>query len=498
MEDLEQNIEEVEQEEKKDETLEIVKKRIAIRNIIIVAISNIISLAAGVLTGFLLPKIMDKVDYSSYKTFTLYTSYIGVLHFGICDGIYLKYAGSTYDELEKSKFGVFTRFFFIVETIIAALVILVGIFFLQGVYKFTAIFVGVNILAYNATTYYELISQATQRFKLVSLRNVIRASILVVVIGILAALYFFKGFQPSYYLYTTIFISINIVLMTWYIITYRKITFGHFDKFSTHKQEIKGLYKVGFILLICNFITQILFIVDQQFVNILFDEYDFANYAFAYSLVQLILVAINAVSVVIYPTLNKTSDENVKSNYSVLNTYLLVFMSFAIIAYYPLHWFVGFFLENYTESLPIFRIILPGILISASITAIKANIYKKLRHIVLFLIMALIMLAFSIGINIAAYAMFKSMMAISIATVITNAIWYIITELFLIIKYKVKWVKNLVFIILVISAYYLLYLVPNVYIAGVIYLAVVTILVLILFRKEMKEALKIFLKRKEK
>lgn len=497
MEDLEQN-KEVEQEEKADETKELIKKRIAIRNIIIVAISNIISLAAGVLTGFLLPKIMDKVDYSSYKTFTLYTSYIGVLHFSICDGIYLKYAGSTYDELEKSKFGVFTRFFYIVETILSAITILVGVFFLQGVYKFTAIFVGVNILAYNAITYYELISQATQRFKLVSLRNVIRASILIVVIGILSALYFFNGFKPSYYLYTTIFLSINIVLMLWYMITYRKITFGHFDTFKQHKTELKGLYKVGFILLICNFITQVLFIVDQQFVNILFDEIDFANYAFAYSLVQLILVAINAVSVVIYPTLNKTSDENVKSNYSIINTYLIVFMSLAIVVYYPLHWFVGFFLNNYVESLPIFRIILPGILISASITAIKANIYKKLKHIPLFLIMALIMLAFSIGINFAAYFMFKSMFAISVATVITNAIWYIVTELFLIIKYKVKWVKNFIFLILIIAAYYLVYLVPNIYIGGAIYFVVLIILVAILFRNEMKEALKIFIKKKEK
>ena len=495
MEDLEQNVEEVKEEEK-DETLELVKKRIAIRNIIIVAISNIISLAAGVLTGFLLPKIMDKVDYSSYKTFTLYTSYIGVLHFGICDGIYLKYAGSTYDELEKSKFGAFTRFFFIVETFLSVVVILAGLIFLHGVVKFTVIFVGINILAYNATTYYELISQATQRFKLVSLRNVIRASILILVIGILAIMYYFNDFRPSYYLYTSIFISLNIVLMLWYIITYRKITFGHFDKIKTHKTEIKGLYKVGFVLLICNFITQVLFIVDQQFVNILFSEQDFADYAFAYSLVQLILVAINAVSVVIYPTLNKTSDENIKSNYSVLNTYLLVFMSFAVIVYYPLHWFVNFFLQNYTASLPIFRIILPGIIISSSITAIKANIYKKLKHIGLFLIIALSMLAFSILINIVAYIMFKSMLAISIATVITNAIWYIVTELILIIKYKVKWVKNLVFLIILITAYYLLYLVPNIYIAGAIYFVILIGLVANFFRKETKEALKVFFKRK--
>ena len=490
-------MEEIEQKEK-DEAIEIVKKRIAIKNIIIVAISNLISLAAGVLTGFLLPKIMDKVDYSSYKTFTLYTSYIGFLHFGICDGIYLKYAGSTYDELDKSKFGAFTRFFYIVETVLSVFVILAGLLFFQGVTRITIIFIGVNILAYNATIYYELISQATQRFKLVSLRNLIRASVLVLTIGVLSILYYTNDFHPSYELYTSIFISINIILMICYVFTYRKITFGKFDKISTHKSELKSIYRVGIVLLTCNFITQVLFVIDQQFVNALFDEFEFADYAFAYSLVQLILVAINAVSVVIYPTLNKTSNDNIQSNYSVLNTYILVFMSFAIVAYYPLHWFIGFFLDNYSGSLPIFRIILPGILISASITAIKANIYKKLKHIPTFLAMAIAMLLFSVGINFAAYYMFKSMTAISVATVITNAIWYIITELFLIIKYKVKWVKNFIFLIIVISIFYLVYLIPNIYIAGLVYFVSIIPLVLVLFRNEMKEALKVFTKRKAK
>ena len=72
-----------------------------ILNIVKVSSSNIIQLFSGVLIGFLLPRIIGKIDYGYYKTLTLYTSYIGLFALGITDGIYLKFCGKKYDELDK-------------------------------------------------------------------------------------------------------------------------------------------------------------------------------------------------------------------------------------------------------------------------------------------------------------------------------------------------------------------------------------------------------------
>ena len=93
-----------------------------LKNIIIVLISNIISVISGVLIGFLIPKMMGVSEYGYYKTFTLYSSYIGILHFGFTDGIYLKFAGKKYEELDKEKFRTYTKFLFIMEAIITVLV----------------------------------------------------------------------------------------------------------------------------------------------------------------------------------------------------------------------------------------------------------------------------------------------------------------------------------------------------------------------------------------
>ena len=81
------------------------------KSILKVASSNLIYLLSSILVGFLLPKIIGVTNYGYYKTFTLYATYIGLFQIGIVDGIYLKYGGKTYDELDKSTFNFYSKFF---------------------------------------------------------------------------------------------------------------------------------------------------------------------------------------------------------------------------------------------------------------------------------------------------------------------------------------------------------------------------------------------------
>ena len=45
------------------------------KNIIKVAVSNLFTILAGVLVGFIIPKMMGTTDYGYYKIFTLYIFY---------------------------------------------------------------------------------------------------------------------------------------------------------------------------------------------------------------------------------------------------------------------------------------------------------------------------------------------------------------------------------------------------------------------------------------
>ena len=111
------------------------RKKNIFYNILKVSLSNIFKLIAGILVGFLLPKLIGVTDYGYYKTFTLYASYVGLFHFGLADGIYLKFGDKNYEELNKKDFRYYSQFYFIVELIISIVVTLITYTIFVGEYK---------------------------------------------------------------------------------------------------------------------------------------------------------------------------------------------------------------------------------------------------------------------------------------------------------------------------------------------------------------------------
>ena len=64
--------------------------------------SNLISLIISTLVVLVIPRIIGVEDYGFWQLYLFYSSYIGFLHFGWNDGIYLRYGGEEYDDLDKA------------------------------------------------------------------------------------------------------------------------------------------------------------------------------------------------------------------------------------------------------------------------------------------------------------------------------------------------------------------------------------------------------------
>lgn len=54
------------------------------RGMIDVFFANAFSLLLGLVTGFIMPKMLSVDSYAGIKTYQLYVSYIGFFAFGIC------------------------------------------------------------------------------------------------------------------------------------------------------------------------------------------------------------------------------------------------------------------------------------------------------------------------------------------------------------------------------------------------------------------------------
>ncbi len=482
-------------EEQTERIEEQEKSKALFKNIVFVFFSSLVVILAGVLAGLLVPKIMDVGDYGYYKKFILYTSYAGLLHFGFCDGIFLFYSGKNYDELDKDKFSFLTKFYFLFELIFLGLIIGGSFIFLKDVYRVIGIIVAINIYFTNIVSYFELLTQAVSKFKLLSIRKLINGFLTIGIVVILFVVYKTSGVGPKFYLYAALTTGINVLLAGLYCITYRKIVF------SLPKQKYYGevgkLFKVGVVLLVSNLISQLVFLVDQQFVSIAFPNEDYAIYAFAYSMVNIISNAICAVSAVIFPTLKKQDNDEALEKYSFANAITHIFAAASLLSYFVFYFIIKYYLDKYMGSLNILKIILPGLLLTTSISIIKYNYYKRFNMIKQYLIISLSILLLAIGADFLLYYTTHSMEWLSIVSVIVIFVWYLIVELYLHHKHpQTKFIKNLIFIVVCVTGYYLTYLVNNIWLELAIYLPVLILSCIIFYRAEIKNLFLTLFKKK--
>jgi len=62
--------------------------------------ANFISLCISVFMVAFVPKFLNVDDYALWQLFLFYFSYLGFLHFGWEDGIYLRYAGKRFGSVK--------------------------------------------------------------------------------------------------------------------------------------------------------------------------------------------------------------------------------------------------------------------------------------------------------------------------------------------------------------------------------------------------------------
>ena len=73
------------------------------KGIIYVFVANLINLIISLAKGFILPKYLSIESYALIQTYLLYVSYVGLLHFGYLDGLYLKYGGRNFEEIKAEE-----------------------------------------------------------------------------------------------------------------------------------------------------------------------------------------------------------------------------------------------------------------------------------------------------------------------------------------------------------------------------------------------------------
>lgn len=402
------------------------KKNSVLKNIIHIAFSQGISLMASIVTSILLPKILNIEGYGFFRIFTLYLSYTALLHFGFIDGILLRFAGTDYESLPKKEVRTYSRFYIVMQLIIGVVILLSSFFAPDKDYRFIIMMMGVDMVAINITSYYQFLSQATKRFREYAMKNLFLSGVKAVFVLLLFGLHILLHWQISYRVYLVFLVAFDCLMLGWYLLIYHDITLGKGEALSHLKKPLRSLFETGILLTVAYQASHLIHMLDRQFVSLLYPVETYAVYAFSYHLVTLISTMVSSIAIVMFPMLKKSGKEEIQKNYSTILSGVCAIIGGALVLYYPLVAFIGWFLPEYTASIAYLKIILPCILYTGSISVVMFTFVKVLNENFRFFRNSLLILGLGFLLNCVAQWAFHSPKAISYASLVTMAVWFIL------------------------------------------------------------------------
>lgn len=438
--------------------------------------SNILSLIRGVVVSLVIPKILTVEAYGDYKLFALYLTYIGLLHFGLIDGICVKYAGKTIEEIGREKLKAFSLLLVIIEIFDFAVLFSIGMIAFEGTMRVLICLYALDIPIHNLTSYTQSLMQITMSFKRYAFTNVLSNALQLLGVALLWLLSCMSSIDAVTYI--VIFIASEAVVCLLCLILMRNSILGR-CKFDVITREIKDVFSKGVPLLVAGIVGTLVYNLDRQFVSYYFSKTDYAEYAFAYSMMNLMMTLITAMSIVLYPSLKRSDYSKMTRLYNKIcdGISVIIFLLFAFVDLFSM--FIRWFLPKYVPALDIFISILPSVVIMCLLHIVIVNYYKALEITKLYFLLSVFALIVSFAANYTAMKVFGTMKSLTIATVISCIAWFGVGDY--LIRCKLHLRSQLLWYVIVMTVwYYTAFAIDNTAIRGVLYF-VVSVLLSILF-----------------
>lgn len=421
------------------------------RNVSTVFINNALSLARSFLLSLALPKLLSIEGYADYRLFTLYLSYIGLFHFGLVDGICLKFAGKTLDAIGETRIRMYTRLLIKMNAFNSALLLVGTLLFARGELRYVGVFIAIDVNLHILLSYFNAIMQITMQFKKYTFNGCVLNLLMIASLPIMMLLN--RRGILSGNLYISMYLLIEGITLLIVIIRTPVLIFGTAQKASDNKAEIIQLFKMGILLLIAALVATLVLNLDRQFVSILFSKRDYAIYSFAYSFMNLVLSLLVAMSIVLYPTLKQNGYDLMRQFYEkyIAGISLLVFGGLSFVPVLGI--FIRWYLPGYTDSISIIELIFPALCTISLLQIVAVNYYKAIGKVKLYLWICLGAVLLSLALNGVAYIIIGTMDSIAIATVITCFVWFVACDAVLRFQMHIKG-ESISYILIMTLTYY--------------------------------------------
>lgn len=344
------------------------------KNILLSVFAQIISFIVSFLLNLIVPKHIDLISYANWQTYILYVGYVGILHFGLLDGLLLRYSHLDYDELNKPLIRSQFKVLLIFTSSLMLLTICFAAIFAEPSNKPIYYLVAVGMLIKNLYTYSSYSFQITNRiekyvFLVISDRIIYGLFVTILLIG---------GIN-NFWLYCVADLFSDLIGILICSFFNKGLYFGYSVGLSEAIQETINNIKGGFLLLLANWSAVLLIGSGKMIIQLHWDQLVFGKVSFAFSLSNIFITMVTAISVVLFPSMKRMDLEELPLLYIRTRKLLVPLLLASMILYFPCIRIVQSYIPKYYESLHYLGLILPSILPLSVVSLLTNNYFKAYR-----------------------------------------------------------------------------------------------------------------------
>lgn len=347
-----------------------------LKDIALAFLSQGISTLSSIVLSLVLPKLLGVREYGYWQLLIFYMSYAGFMHFGLNDGLYLEKGGQTRGKIDKKSVNSQFMVGLLFQGIIA-----VGVFItaLIGPFEEERAFVlavfSVTFLLTNASTLLGFVFQAMNETPLFSLSCVIETlSLFAIFVALMIARVNVVEPYLVAYLISKVFRLAYCVFHARDFIQAGLYTPKESLTFSLHSINI------GIKLMISNIMSQLILGCVRFFIDANWGIEVFSIVSFSISIASLFLTFLSQVSMVFFPNLKQTSEDNLKKVFLVMRDGLDVMLPAIYVLFGPIVVILTAWLPQYAKSLELFSILFPICVFDGKMDIVGTTFFKVLRQ----------------------------------------------------------------------------------------------------------------------
>lgn len=368
-------------------------------------LANAISLLCTGLLTLIVPKVFSGVQYGYWQLYIFYSSYVGLFHLGLQDGIYLRYGGFRYGDLDKGVMRSQVNVLLGIEAVFAAVLVSVSYFLGGDADKQTIIrCFALMMVFYLPNTQFQYILLMTRRIREYSIGIIIEKTVYLVVSSM--------GLWSGRFDYLTLLIvdiASKAIALAYLGYACRDIVLARSVALRTAFIEAGKNILAGAKLMSANIASMFVVGVVRIFIINRWDIVVFGNIGLLFSLANFLLIFITAIGQVFFPILRRSDPARLPAIYNSADRVLTAVLLPVLVLYQPVRAAVALWLPQFADVLTYLTFIMPMCVFESKSNLLLNTYYKTLRRETSLFVINVVMVAVSFLYSAASIYLFDSL-----------------------------------------------------------------------------------------